>query len=389
LVNQPVHRWFTFPHSFSSELVHALIGEWGLSQGDRVLDPFAGAGTTVLSAKQRSVPATGYDLSPLAVFVTAAKVAPHDAADLSAKWGALAEATLSAPWAQPGTDYPELVRRALPGRLLGTFDAVLRAIDEAALGTTQEAFFRLAVLSLVPEYSRAEANGGWLRWVDKRTNSRSLPRRLANRVHAMIDDVAQADLPRGRSWRARLADARCLPDADGTYSGVITSPPYPNRHDYTRVFGVELMLAFLDANQTKALRYQSLHSHPEAQPTRPAADGYYAPAELRRAIEEVSRRAKDARVPRMLEGYFLDTFLYLRELRRVCKRRARVALVVGNAQYCGVPVMVDELAAEIAEQVGLRCDELRTVRYRGNSAQQMKEFGRHRSRETILILTRP
>lgn len=378
-----------FPHSFSSELVHALINEWGLSGMDHVLDPFVGAGTAVLSAKEKSIPATGYDISPLAVLVTRAKAAHYSSARLETMWRALAPATHGAAWREPSPDYPQLVRRALPGRLLSAFDSILRAVDDASLDTAENAFFRLAVLSLIPEYSRAQANGGWLRWTDKRTNSRSLPTRLAAVVREMIDDVSHAELPSCPSWHAHLADARLLPDADASYTAVITSPPYPNRHDYTRVFGVELMLAFLDSSQTKALRYQSLHSHPEAKPARPDQDGYCAPSALAEAINDVRARASDKRVPGMLEGYFLDTFLYLREIQRVCRRGARVALVLGNAQYCGVPIPVDEFAAQIGEQVGLCCDELRTVRHRGNSAQQMKEFGRRASRETVVLFHRP
>ena len=59
-----VHRWYLFPHSFTGDLVHALIHEWGLSGQDRILDPFAGSGTTLLAAKEMGVRSDGYDLSP-------------------------------------------------------------------------------------------------------------------------------------------------------------------------------------------------------------------------------------------------------------------------------------------------------------------------------------
>ena len=55
------------PHSFTGDLVHALIDEWHLDETDNLLDPFAGAGTTLLAAKERGIPGSGYDLSPLAV----------------------------------------------------------------------------------------------------------------------------------------------------------------------------------------------------------------------------------------------------------------------------------------------------------------------------------
>ena len=37
-------------------------------------------------------------------------------------------------------------------------------------------------------------------------------------------------------------DARSLPLRSDSVDAVLTSPPYPNRHDYSRVFHIELLL---------------------------------------------------------------------------------------------------------------------------------------------------
>ena len=87
----------------------------------------------------------------------------------------------------------------------------------------------------------------------------------------------------------------------------------------------------------------------------------------------------------MLEGYFLDMYLCLREVMRVSCPGAKIAFVVGNAQYSGEPILVDELTAEIGEQVGLKCEKILATRYRGNSAQQMGKYGRNPSRESVVI----
>src|SRR3989442_11495106 len=86
LVSKPIHRWYVFPHSFTSELVHALIDQWALGTKDHILDPFAGAGTTLLAAKEKGVPATGYDLSPLAVLAARAKVANYRPSRIKDAW---------------------------------------------------------------------------------------------------------------------------------------------------------------------------------------------------------------------------------------------------------------------------------------------------------------
>ena len=389
LAGKPIHRWYVFPHSFTSELVHALVDDWGLTSKDHILDPFAGAGTTLLAAKEKGIPATGYDLSPLAVLAARVKIANYKGTRLDDLWSRLRRKIHPARWNGAAKDYPDLVREALPGKLLGAFDALDRSIGGLDATRTERDFFRLALLATIPEYSRALAEGGWLRWVDRRRRTSTLLADLTEKINLMLEDLEEAPAQRGASWHVRAGDARALPDAASTYSAVITSPPYPNRHDYTRVFGVELMFGFLDWEKTRQLRYQSFHSHPEARPARPDANGYARPYRLARAVARIGRKEKDPRVKEMIEGYFLDLYLALREVRRVCRRKARIAFVVGNAQYRGVPIAVDELTAEVGEQAGLKCEKLLIARYRGNSAQQMGKFGRNPSRETVVVFKKP
>ena len=84
-------------------------------------------------------------------------------------------------------------------------------------------------------------------------------------------------------------------------------------------------------------------------------------------------------------GYFLDMYLCLREVARVCRGGAKMAFVVGNARYDGTALLVDEFTAELGERAGLACSEIRTVRWRGNSAQQMGRYGRAASRESVVM----
>lgn len=388
LERKPIHRWFVFPHSFTSELVHALIEEWGLTEDDHILDPFVGAGTTVLAAKESGIPATGYDLSPLAVFVSRTKIANYSIDRLRAMWGSFSKDLNPMHWNGAHREYPDLVRQALPGQLLGAFDVVERDISRLAASAAERAFLRLALLSILPHYSRAVATGGWLKWEKKRSRASSIPGRLRNRVENMLKDLERVRLPRRLLWHVDSADARSLPKTEPKYSAVITSPPYPNRHDYTRVFGVELMFGFLNWEDTRQLRYQSFHSHPEARPERPNSGSYRQPRRLARAISSIRKQTRDARVPGMLEGYFLDMYLTLKEVKSVCRSGARLAFVVGNAQYCGYPIPVDELTAELGEQVGLKCEGLLVARHRGNSAQQMGTYGRNPARESVVLFTR-
>ena len=378
--DRAIHRWYLLPHSFTGDLIHALVDEWELDERDNILDPFAGAGTTLIAAKERGVRCSGYDLSPLAVLASNTKTAVFCRERLESAWVTLKTSLGPSNGGGVRRTYAELVRKALPEGRLHEFDTIAGRIGEIDCLPSERDFFRLALISVIPRFSHAVANGGWLRWSPHDAGADTVADSFKARVEMMLSDVRDAGSC-SDSWKARIADARSLPDRDATYTAVITSPPYPNRHDYTRIFGVELMFAFLDWEQTRKLRYQSFHSHPEARPERPPADEYESPEALESSIRDLS----DKRIQRMLRGYFLDMYLCLREVTRVCSGGAKVAVVVGNARYGGKAIHVDEYTAELGERTGLVCREIRVVRWRGNSAQQMGRYGRTASRESVVM----
>ena len=281
--------------------------------------------------------------------------------------------------------YAELVRKALPGKKLATFHGAKAAIEDFDAPAETRAFFKLALLAQIPKFSNAVPTGGWLSWNPNRRSAARLPHELGGSVHLMLADLRGVPGPPKGEWCGRVADARRLPVEDGSCAAVITSPPYPNRHDYTRVFGVELMFGFLNWQGTRNLRYQTMHSHPEAKPDRPPADGYKEPAFITKAIRKVAKHEQRGRIVAMLHGYFLDLYLSLKEVARALKLGGHAAFVLGNAQYDGVPIEVDKATALIGKQAGLRCTEIRIVRERGNSAQQMKMHGRNPSRESVIV----
>ena len=377
-----VHRWYLFPHSFTGDLVHALIAEWCLDADDRILDPFVGSGTTLLAAQEMGIASDGYDLSPLAILASNTKTFPFARRRLENAWTSLEPVLTTKGNAAPmKRAYPELVHKALPDGRLETLDGILSSIDNMDCSPPERDFFRLALISVIPRFSHAVATGGWLRWSNQGDNAENVTIFFKRQVELMLSDLRAAESLRDCRCEAQLADARVMPAADGTYSAVIASPPYPNRHDYTRIFGVELLFAFHDWEANRALRYQTFHSHPEARPNRPSVGTYETPKALRSAICDLS----DKRMQRMLRGYFLDMYLCICEVARVCRKGGKVAFVIGNTQYDGTPILVDEFTAEVGEQAGLVCQEIRILRWRGNSAQQMGKYGRMASRESVVM----
>lgn len=380
----PIHRWFTFPHSFSGELVKELLDDWRLGNEDVVLDPFVGAGTTLLACSDAGIRSIGADLSPLALLVSRVKSSPPTVESLQDAWDRVFPKVVVADHRSSNVD--PFLDRAFPGKRLSTLEETRRAILRIHVGTREKEALLLALIAVLPRFSRLVRKGGWLAERSNSLISTQLRGALDEYVKMMMSDL-DAHEP-SAATEVIAADARRLPLREGSISAVITSPPYPNRHDYTRVFGVELQFAFLDWEGARALRYQSFHSHPEARPDRPPDGEYVEPESLSTAVRKIGAITNERRLAPMLNGYFKDLYLSLREVARVLKPGGTAALVLGNVQFCGVPIDVDRLTAEIGAQTSLQVERILVARRRGNSAQQMKQHGRRPQRESVVILKR-
>ena len=379
LKGQPVHRWFWFPHSFSPQLVDEILRVYPLPPRGSVLDPFVGAGTTVRRACDLGYRAVGVDLSPLSVFVSQAKLACLDKGRLEAQLRRI-------------LDYEPAVRLpTLPARLTRAFTKKelchLLGLRHRINALPEDAarFFRLAWLRVQQRVSRAAPDGGWFRWIEKADQSRLIARWFEEQARLQIEDIE----PHSKACaRVFLDDARRLQRVRGNFDLVITSPPYPNRHDYSRIFHIELLSLGLDDEQIMEIRRRSMRSNIEAKSPQLPIDGYRPPAMLLEALAALPDDT-DPRVPAMLQGYFQDLWLTLKALSRRLKHNAICAFVVGNARHGGVMIHVDEILIELAGRLGFVHEQTWVARLRNNSAQQMKCFGRDPARESIVFLRRP
>ncbi|MBN1190524.1 MAG: hypothetical protein JXA46_12280 [Dehalococcoidales bacterium] len=383
----PIHDWYVYPHSYARELVHFVLDEFKVGPGSIVLDPCVGAGSTVLSCRERKISAIGYDLLPLSVLITNVKTRDYDVESLEKNWKALLSNGLRN---QRVEKWPEMAffsgafdNRVLE-RILQTRDSILR-VDNPE----HREFFLLGLIAILENLSKTAKGGGWLRWRTNNTSSQNdVDILFQARINKMINDLKSPSIvsPHFGTWKAKEADARNLP-GENQYDAVVTSPPYLNRHDYTRIFLLELVIPFLlNEHELKDLRYKSLRSHVEAKQQNIDKQKYEQPDKLVKIMDEIkSMLVNNPRVPEMIAGYFEDIFLMLREISRLTKKGAGVAFVLGNVRFSGMMIPVDEITAEIGEQAGLTWNKTVVARLRGNSAQQMGKYGKELSRESLIL----
>ena len=78
----------------------------------------------------------------------------------------------------------------------------------------------------------------------------------------------------------------------------------------------------------------------------------------------------------------------IKEWYKVLAPGAKVAMVVDNVRFEGEMIPVDLILSEMAEEIGFEVKEIITARYKGNSSQQMKKYGKVPVRESIVIWER-
>lgn len=188
-MNQYITHWF-YPYKgkFHPQMIRALANIIGLREGDIVLDPFSGSGTTAVEAALMGMHTIGFDVSPLCVLI--GKVKTNAMHHLSALH------KMPAPFLDRGDAEINLTKALenpcvgfeLLARLIANSDAVRRRRNfEAQL---QKNFYEM------------------LKSVDL--------------MDVACKEIGVSPIPAD----IRLGDARKLPLEDNSVDGVITSPPY-------------------------------------------------------------------------------------------------------------------------------------------------------------------
>lgn len=385
-INRPIYNWHAFKHSYSKDLVDVFFKEFEIKKNSWVLDPFCGGGTTLLASRQAGINSHGFDILPFSVFLSNVKTKSYDIRAIKKERQKLdLNKRVSTSLKLPSVSIAE---SAFSPSVLNELFQIKDQIDQIDDVRIRD-FLNLGFLSILEPVSKTAKAGGFLRIVDRRPRAHKIKPYFLEKIDSMICDLEHTPTSLLKAnpvvAKAFQGDARKL-DVDRKYSAVITSPPYPNRHDYTRIYALEMVFDFINHNdELKQIRYDTLRSHVEAR-KKYEANGYRPSKTLKGLIASIEKNGtNNPQIAEMLLGYFEDMFLAITQMKENLTRKGKIALVVSNVRFAGINVPVDELLGEIGRKVGLVPKGIWKARYRGNSAQQMKEYKRRASRESVII----
>ncbi|RDI73783.1 Methyltransferase domain-containing protein [Gaiella occulta] len=257
-----VHRLHPYLGKFVPQLVEALL-ERHVPRGGRVLDPFAGSGTTLVQALESGYDAAGVDIAGFNALLVRVKTRPYnlDALRRDLRW-AHAQAEAFAPrgrYPREASDYvrswyapaaaEELAHFRSLVEQVGSSDVLRVVLARAARSARRTTHFDLDF----PKRPQTEPY-----WCHKHRRScrpaESARRFLLRYTLDTLDRIEAFAAVRapGRVARVLHGDARSI-DLEGPYDGVVTSPPYPGLIDYHEQHRYAYELLGLDERREREL----------------------------------------------------------------------------------------------------------------------------------------
>ncbi len=389
------HRWFNYKEGFSPILVEKIFDEYELNAQSVICDPFCGAGTTLVVAKEKGMNSFGFEVNPFAAFITKIKTTYYTQSDIVELERLLDELHSVNSCDDRNPPDNEYLQRIFDQEMLLTQLNIREYITTLSWSNAKD-LLRFAWLSTLEMCSLYRKAGNGLKIKRKPPEYKKgesfvfAYTCIKGKVKSMIEDYSQDDTgPTPVVFEESVTNINER-IKNGSLDMVLFSPPYANCFDYTKIYYLELWFGeFVNsAAEQKTIRMKSLRSHCHA--TWPERYTQFSLPELNDEILPLLRLQKlwTNRIPDMLNGYFADMEESLKQIYSALKFGGHCAIVVSNSAYAGIIIPTDVFLAMTAQRIGFKVTEIAVKRLIITSSQQYRktEHVRKYLRESIVKL---
>lgn len=389
---EPGHRWFRLTPSFAPELVRSYVERFDLGKTSRVLDPFAGRGTTPIECKRLGIECVGIEINPLLHFAgrvslewniasanirETAAVVQSEARGLERKYGSLSSEEFAS---KIGVEYPRIhnIHRWWREDVLRSLLAIKRAVEIHADGIERE-FLSLALANILVDVASVTIGRLQLHFIDRTDDEIRPIDFFEESCRRAIADLDELRTMRNTPCKIVNGDSMRIGEIlDGEmFDAVITSPPYPNRYSYvwnTRphlyflgIFDTPRQAGSLDCETIGGTWGTATSRHQKGVYEFTSAEAFDASKPI---IKEI--RTKDNLMANYVAKYFDDLGVHIATLKKHLHSGAKCAYVVGNSRIKKSIVETDEILAQTFENHGFRVEEREELRRR-NSGKELHE----------------
>lgn len=420
---RPIYRWFKYKEAFSEVLVHYILDQLKLDHG-KILDPFAGTGTALFAAQERGLDTVGIELLPIGCEIMEIRqlIRGYETRlrDIILRWQD------RKPWqGETGKEFPHLkiTQGAFPDTTQQLLNGYLVAVEKEDMIAAR--LLRFAAICVLEDMSYTRKDGQYLRW-DYRSNRKqgsrpfnkgdildfeeAIQKKLAEMYIDLQPNAGLNLFSKAKTYGAlEILRGSCLNLMSSlkasSFDGIITSPPYANRYDYTRTYALELALLGVDETHIRELRQamvsctvenrvKELQSNFLPSVHNKALAAFDSQCELQYILDylewlKLTKALNNPGISRMIRNYFWEMTLIITEAARILKPGAPFVMVNDNVRYGGATIPVDLILSDIAEKVGFDVKHIWVLPTgKGNSSQQMGAHGRSELRKCIYVWER-
>lgn len=430
--DEPVYRWFKYKEGFSSAIVKYFLTKYSSKPG-KVLDPFAGVGTTLFAGQELGWESYGVELLPVGSFVIQTrdainKIDPFKLTSIIKNlWDELSKIESF----ENHIVHISITKDAFSEeteKLLNKYLTYCSQIEDQNI----QIILRFAAFAILEQISFTRKDGQYLRW-DYRCKRDlsgkpfdkgeilSFEQALKGKLNQIILDLSQNDSAslfdqfennEYKKQQINIIEGSCLEELpkmeNNSFDFIITSPPYCNRYDYTRTYALELIYLGYTNDQVRNLRQSMLSCTVENKEKIEFLDRFYSSIGRQKSFEKVINvynnsaamsevnsvldilnthdKLNNNNIPRMVKNYFLESCFVIHEMSRVLKNGGYCVMVNDNVRYGGEEIPVDLILSEFAENFNFKIQKIFMLpKGKGNSSQQMGNYGRTEVRKCIYL----
>jgi len=386
--NEPVHRWTPWIAGFSSSFVQGVFDAL-LPKGNsrkRVLDPFAGVGTTLIEGLKCGYDIAGFEINPYAYLACKVKtgstgISPQVLNKRIENYKAFMKESLrknKAPKSSPPAGFKSrevFFSPKVENKVLFTLDFIsgrkeewARDIFKLALGGVMVSFSNY---SYEPSLGRRSSSG------KPGIADADVPNILSNKLSEFVADIGYLKSITDRNDRnadISLFNQSYL-DMNGELAPrsidiLVTSPPYLNNYHYVRNTRPHLYWLDLGVDQAmmKKLETTSFGKYWQTVRSAPVIRPEFEIEGPREIIRQLRKINTDKGAygghgwANYATAYFNDCVKFLAKTKQVMKKGAPVVVVIGNNILQGIEIKTDVFFAQIGEQMGYKTIDIHKVR---------------------------
>ena len=350
--NYITHGVYTYPAKFIPQLVSRLICEYS-NEGDSVLDPMMGSGTTVVESLINNRVAFGSDINEIAYLVAKVKARPKNTETLTKQMLRLQHECLSVGELFIANDKNKIIPEN------ERIDYWFKEEQKEQLGILLFYIFNLNDANirdffLVCFAQILKSTSIWLQKSVKPT--RDTKKQILNpfdlffkhakkmikkndEYNVLLSDKTKENLD--KFINIELCDSRNLSIKDNTIDLIITSPPYVTSYEYADLHQLPLLwlgvLKDLPEFRKKFIG-SSFREREEINLKSLIAESIISKLKNKKALE--------------VRNYYADMLETFYEMHRVLKLHGKTCIVIGNTKFDGVDILNAEVFLEQMKTIG-------------------------------------